>query len=318
MPGTGSGWARREHARLSALGIATEVLDDVALREAFPAISGCGVAPDLLTGAEHPCSGGGEQLLEIEGGFMDPVEAAQDLVDALKLHGVTVQFGARLVDVELVGGAVSAVRLADGSQISAPLLVNAAGPWCRALYAAAGVSIPWRLEPTRIQMLYRDRPPELPGPVPVTLDMAGGIYFRTQNRGQQLVVGSVLEQHEQEVVEDPDNFSLTADADFQAQILHALHHRLPALSYHGTVRSYCGLYTVNRDDMHPVVGPTAVPGFWLANGFSGHGFKLAPAIGALIARQLIGPCADFDSQVPLDFLGVERQAIALDSKSVLA
>jgi sarcosine oxidase, subunit beta len=318
LPGNQPGWARREHARLAELGIVTAVLDDEALCEEFPALSVCTEEPDLLEGAEHACRGGGEHLLEVHGGFMDPMEAAQDLVTALRQRGSLVQFNAHVQQILRSRDAVVGVRLADGQQIDAPLLINAAGPWCRDLYAEAGVELPWRLEPTRIQMLYRDRPPELPGPLPVTLDMAGGIYFRTQNRGQQLVVGSVLERHEQEYVSNPDEFDSTADPDFQSEVLHALHHRLPSLSYYGTVRSYCGLYTINRDDMHPILGPSGVPGFWVANGFSGHGFKLAPAIGALIARALSGAVESFDCDVPLEFLSPQRNPISLTAKSVLA
>ena len=116
--------------------------------------------------------------------------------------------------------------------------------------------------------------------------MAGGIYFRTQNNGQQLVVGSVREEDETEVVADPDDFQTETDDDFEVRILHALHHRLPALAYRGQVRGYCGLYTTNREDVHPVLGPTELDGFWVANGFSGHGFKLAPAIGSMLAQAL--------------------------------
>ena len=148
--------------------------------------------------------------------------------------------------------------------------------------------------------------------------MTNGIYFRLQNRGQQLVVGSVLEEDEREEVANPDEFSRFADDSFIQTKLHALHHRFPTLPYRGAVRSYCGLYTVNLQDVHPIVGETEVPGFIAANGLSGHGFKLAPAIGSLVAQLLTGVTADFDTQVPIDFFSLRRQPIDPDSKSVLA
>ena len=40
--------------------------------------------------------------------------------------------------------------------------------------------------------------------------------------------------------------------------------------------------------MHPVIGESNVPGLWACNGFSGHGFKLAPAVGSLVAQQITG------------------------------
>jgi glycine/D-amino acid oxidase-like deaminating enzyme len=166
--------------------------------------------------------------------------------------------------------------------------------------------------------MYRDRPEALEGHIPVTADMAGGIYFRTQNNGQQLVIGSVREDDEREAVADPDDFRTQTDDDFEVLNLHVLHHRLPALPYSGRVRGYCGLYTTNREDVHPILGPTEIDGYWVANGFSGHGFKLAPAIGSMLATALTGETRDFDTDVPLSFLAVDRRPIGVASKNVLA
>jgi len=276
------------------------------------------LAPDFETGEAHECRGGSRNFFETDGGYIDPVSAAQDLVEACRQRGVDIRFRSQVTGIETISGAVSGISLDDGERISTPLFLNAAGPWCRDLNRAAGIELSWRLAPVRIQVLYRDRPEELPGHIPVTVDMQGGIYFRTQNRGQQLVISSVLEEDEKEVVEDPDNFRAEADEDFELLKLHALHHRLPALPYRGKIMSYCGLYTVNREDVHPIVGPTELDGFWVANGFSGHGFKLAPAIGSMVAQAITGKSGDFDTTVPLSFLAVDRAPIELESMSVLA
>ena len=84
------------------------------------------------------------------------------------------------------------------------------------------------------------------------------------------------------------------------------------------IKGYCGLYTVNRDDVHPIVGPTDIEGFWVANGFSGHGFKLAPAIGSMVAKSITGEVRDFDTDIPQSFFAIDRRPIELSSKSVLA
>ena len=318
MPGSDTQWADREHLRLQRLGIASEVLDDDALEERFPALSPCVIAPDTETGEAHECRGGGRHLLELDGGWMDPMSAAQDLVAACRARGVDVLFRSRVTGVEKQGGHVSGIRLDGGEFIATPMLINAAGPWCRDLHEAAGLDLRWDLKPTRIQVLYRDRPPELLGQIPVTADLEGGIYFRTQNRGQQLIVGSVLEEDEREVVTNPDEFDRDADEDFRHVKLHILHHRLPGLASRGKVLGYCGLYTMNRDDVHPVVGATEIEGFWVANGFSGHGFKLAPAIGSMVAAALTGDRLASDTPIPIDFFAVDREPIRLESKTVLA
>ena len=148
--------------------------------------------------------------------------------------------------------------------------------------------------------------------------MVGGIYFRTQNRGQQIILGSTLEEDEQEVVANPSDYAQTIEDDFMHAKLHALHHRIPSLPYRGTVNGYCGLYTVNRQDVHPIVGRTQIEGFYVANGFSGHGFKLAPAIGSMLAQEITGEICDFDTGVPPAFLSIDRIPLQLDSKNVLA
>jgi glycine/D-amino acid oxidase-like deaminating enzyme len=97
-----------------------------------------------------------------------------------------------------------------------------------------------------------------------------------------------------------------------------LHHRVPALEPRGQVSGVAGLYTINREDVHPVVGPTEVDGFWVANGFSGHGFKLAPAVGSMIAREVSGETLPLDTDVPMSFFATDREPIAVETKSVLA
>jgi len=318
MPGSDLEWAEFEHARMSAMGIRTALLDDTELQARYPALSTCIHTPDMETGSEHPCSGGGKHLLELDGGYLDPVAAAEDLLEACRNKGVEVRFGVKTDRVLQVSGRVDGVELADGKQLQAPVVISAAGPWCNDFLAESGVLKNWGLAPTRIQVLYLDRPPELEGDIPVSLDMQSGLYFRLQNRGQQLVVGSASEADEQEVIDSPDSFDLLPDEEFKQARLHALHHRLPALPYRGRVLGYCGLYTVNKQDMHPIVGETAVAGFYVANGFSGHGFKLAPAMGSLLAQEICGATVDFDTGVDGGFLAPDRDPIPLSDKSVLA
>ena len=62
----------------------------------------------------------------------------------------------------------------------------------------------------------------------------------------------------------------------------------------------------------PVISPVEqVSGYFLATGFSGHGFKLAPAIGSMFAQALTGERRDFDTDVPLSFLAVDREPIGV-------
>ena len=318
LNGTDPGWASAEVNRLGELGVRSEVLDDDALAARFPGISTCVEVPDVVEGRDHECHGGGQHLFEIDGGFTDPVGACEDLLEAARRESVQVRFNAEVVTLRSSAGRVDGVDLRGGERLDAAVVVNATGPWCHRLIEQAGITWPWRLVATRIQVLYLQRPTELPLPLPVCVDPMGGVYFRLGSRGQQLVAGSTAESDEREAVANPDVFDRGVDGEFSARLLHALHHRLPSLPYRGVVRGYSGLYTVNRDDVHPLLGATALDGFVLANGFSGHGFKLAPAIGSLVAQYLTGERASFDSDVPIEFFDVNREPLALDAKSVLA
>ena len=79
------------------------------------------------------------------------------------------------------------------------------------------------------------------------------------------------------------------------------------------------MYTVNQDDVHPVIGESNVPGLWACNGFSGHGFKLAPAVGSLVAQQITGLKTDaWETNVPHDFMGPGREPLTLKVKTHFA
>ena len=303
--------------QLASLGIAAEMLSDAELVERFPAINPCTLTPDFIDGTEHDCTGGGTHLFEPEAGYMDPQYVLEDLLDTLRAEEVEVRFSAQVTRLCVESGSVTGVECAD-AKLSAPVVVNASGPWCNALLSDIDAIPQWPLVPTRIQVLYLDRPVELEGHIPVCADAASGIYFRTQNQGQQLIVGSTRPEDDQEAVADPDHFDKLTDDSFATRSLHALHHRLPQLPYRGKVGGYAGLYTVNQTDMHPLVGDTPITGLFIANGFSGHGFKLAPAIGSLLAQQITGQVRSGDTAVPASFLNCQRQPIDLTQKSVLA
>lgn len=308
--------AQAEARRLSALGVVTAVLDDAVLAERYPAINPCPISPDLVHGETHACTGGGSHLVELEGGYVDPMDALQDLLRANREHGVTVRFDAEVTGVVKTGGAVTGV-MHGREAIDCGALLNAAGPWCTVLNGLAGLQSRWPLKATRIQIVHVDCPDTVIGDLPACADPAGGIYFRPQNRGRQIVVGSILEEDERETV-DPSEFDGGVDTLFAAAKLHALQHRVRGLDALHGVRGYSGLYTMNVADVHPVIGRTPVPGYYVANGFSGHGFKLAPAIGSLIAQVIAGTDLQEEDATAAEFLSYARAPIDIATRSVLA
>lgn len=307
----------RDVEKLQSQGVAAETVLPDQLTDTFPALSNCTAPFDMSGDTEHECHSEGAFLFESGGGYADPVGANQDLIEAGRLAGAEVRFGARVVDVLTTHGEVAGVGLEDGTEINAGLTINAAGPWCNQMNRMAGLDLAWTLTPTRIQTIYRSWPADL-GPLPVGADASTGIYFRPESAGQQVLVGSVLPEDEEEIIEDPDSYKRSPDVDFTQLKLAAFHHRVPALEARGNVSGIAGLYTINREDVHPVVGPSGVDRFWVANGFSGHGFKLAPAIGSMVAQAISGESMELDTDVSMSFFAVDRAPIGVETKSVLA
>ena len=304
-------------AKLVGEGVAAVAVEPESVPEMFPSLSSCTVPLDMTGEVDHECGAEGAFLLETEGGYAEPVGANQDLIEAARTIGVDVRYRAHVIDVMKSNGSVTGVKLADGTRIDAGLVINASGPWCNQLNAMAGADLRWTLTPTRIQIVYREWPPDL-GKLPVGSDFSTGSYFRPESGGQQVLIGSVLPEDEEEIVDDPDNYKRMPDAEFTQMKLAAFHHRVPALEPRGHVSGVAGLYTMNREDVHPVVGPTEVDRFWVANGFSGHGFKLAPAIGSMVAQEVSGETLALDTDVPMSFFSVDREPISVETKSVLA
>ncbi len=316
MLGHSPATAAADRDRLRRHGADAHVLDAAAVRERFPALSTCGAPFDLTGEVEHECADHDAFLFEADAGYFTPVLACHDLVTACRREGVELRFRSPVTGIRFAGDAVRGVALAGGDIIDGDVVVNAAGPWCNALHAMAGVDLGWDLVPTRIQVIRRDLPPELL-PLPFVFDAASGTYFRPEAGGTQLWAGSVRAEDEMEAV-DPDDFAATADRAYVDGKIHGVHHRLPGLPHRGQLSGFAGLYTVNRDDVHPIIGPTPLAGYLVANGFSGHGFKEAPMVGAMLARWITGEEADFDTDVPIGFFGIDRAPLPVAAKTVLA
>ena len=303
--------------RLVAEEVDAAMVDAADLKRLYPGVSACMVPFDLTGEIEHVCADGEAFLVERDTGFFDATGALLDVATAARAGGVDVRMRSEVVDVTTVGGRATGVVLADGSSISAAVIVNAAGPWCNSISAMAGLETAWDLVPTRVQILYRALPAEVPRPIPVICDAPGGVYFRPEAGDGQIILGSLLQEDELEEA-DPDQYKQAADRSFIDTKIHALHHRLPDLPYVGIPGGMASLYTVNRQDVLPIVGPTMIDGFAVVNGFSGHGFKESQVIASMMAQWITNERADYDTDVAMGFFSIDRDPIDIAEHTVLA
>ncbi len=296
------------------VGVAGGMLPVEDVRTRYPSLNLCTHGLDM-SGAEHDCVDPQSLLVETKGGYADPQGTTEDLIQAGINKGVALFVLHQVTGIQSSPGSHT-VTCANGESFSSKLLLNASGPWCHRLNEMVGVELPMKLAPVRVQIASRDRPAEVTGEIPVFASTADQIYARPEANGTQLIAGSTALEDETEEIEDPDNFDADASLEFRERTMHKLHHRLPMKS-RGSVHGYAALYAVNIGDRHPIIDAMGPKGYFVANGFSGHGFKLGPAMGALIARMMTGIDLLGDPTVDASYFSANRNPIT-SSGGVLA
>jgi sarcosine oxidase subunit beta len=266
-------------ARSAALAGAAEVREGGAVvaelspneaREAFPALNTDGV--DLV-------------LHEPQSGYCDPIVATEGLLERAARKGAQAHSGVRVRSLLREGDRIVGVET-DAGSISCSTVVLAAGPWSKKLAATAGVELPLTI--TREQDLLVSCPEEDAPPVAIS-NMVDSIYLRPLMDGDRrcgAIIGRGFPKEYEEV--DPDDYDGGLDDWFEADVRERATRRFGRLGSAAKTHGRSGLYCVTPD-WQPIVGPMpGIGGLVLATGGSGHCFKLAPAIGEMVAAQMVG------------------------------
>jgi sarcosine oxidase subunit beta len=135
-------------------------------------------------------------------------------------------------------------------------------------------------------------------PVYKDLGSHGMLYCRSYG-GRQMLVS---EGTAGETLSGPDNTQGEISMDDVVHLGEQVSDRFPSFAEAGLASSWTGVYDVTPD-WNPVLGSVPdVPGLVVGFGFSGHGFKLSPAVGRVLAQQALGLPTD----VPLAPYALER------------
>lgn len=257
---------RESAGQMSDLGIPVEVLSREAVGERFPALDLVGI---------------GIAAWEPEAGYADPVAATTGLVRAAAEGGAEVRTGEAVASLERAdrGGAI--VETVGGDEVRCARLLIAAGPWTRSLAAQLGVDLPLTVE-RHIVGAYR----RVEGvDVPAHGDLLGGYCLRPEG-DDLLPVGSL---HAAPQV-DPDDYDRRAAREELERLAVPVIERVPGLEQASIHSGWASLYDVSPD-WQPVIGEVA-PEVFVDAGTSGHGFKLAPALGRHVADLVAGDQVD--------------------------
>ena len=193
--------------------------------------------------------------------------------------------GAEYVAAEVVGlarrsGRIAGAVLDTGTTLSGEAVVNAAGPFAARLAAMADIALPVR--PVRQQLFRCALPVRWPYRFPMVVDPTG-VHWRhddpvTASDPDRLVVARTR-------LDEPPGEHFACDLSrWETDFRPPLVRRVPAFEPLALVDGWAGLYAMTPDH-NPVLGEhPAAPGFFLANGFSGHGLMIAPAVGKVLSE----------------------------------
>lgn len=241
------------------LGVNTEWLDGDEIRRRLPMMR----LDDVLGGTFYA-----------KDGLVDPSSVVMGYLGAAQRLGAKAISGVPVTAIPVEAGKVTGVSTPAGS-VSAPIVVNATGPWAGLTGKLAGVPIP--ITPLRRQWLTTTPLPEIPSDFPFVIDFAQSLYFHREGEG---VLTGMSNPNEE------PGFNQNVDLDWEVIHMEAAIARLPLLERAGLTSHVAGLYEVTPD-AHPIFGKTPVEGFYVVAGFSGHGFMHGPVAGKLMSEIIL-------------------------------
>jgi sarcosine oxidase subunit beta len=240
------------------------------------------ISPDEISTVAPGFSSEGAALacFEEDAGVADPTATVQAFGRRARELGADIREGVTVTHILADGGKVRGVSTTQG-EIESPKVVCAANVWSVALAREVGVELP--IKPVRTPMAALRRPEDFGGRRalhPVCLDAVTEVYFRPDLNGWTYI-GPM---HEDTTVDiDPDNYEPVNAAEAQWFYERATR-RVPALARAVQRGGWAGIYDMCLPDAHYILDETPqVRGFYLAVGFSGHGFKMSPEIGRMMA-----------------------------------
>ena len=261
------------------LGINTEVASVEDVRDIAPVLS---------------VQGDEAFAYEAESGYADPYSVTTGYARRAREMGAQIYLETPATKIEVTGGSVSAVVTAEG-RIETPIVVVGAGPWSGPLLEGIGVEAP--LRPLRHQVVMLRRPEDQVPDHPTVSDVVNDVSARADTGGFTLIgVG------EDEFV-GPDEYNQGVDMATANKAFSGLARRMPGMAQALFRGGWSGLFTTTPD-WHPILDKVEdVEGLYCAVGFSGHGFKLSPMIGVVMAELITQGKA---TSVDISMLGLNR------------
>jgi glycine/D-amino acid oxidase-like deaminating enzyme len=239
-------------------------------------------------------------------GYLDPHGVLQGYIKMAKKLGVT-YVNEEVTKILRDGNRILGVTTRKGDAYRGSVVVNAAGPWAGEVGRMAGVDLP--VDPVR-RMAFVFQPGEIfTYDLPLVIDVTG-LYFRHET-GRIIMTGK-------SIAEEPAGFNFTVDKSYFTEVMWPiLAERVPVFDRLKLIRGWAGLYGINRLDSNALLGKHPdLEGFYMAIGFSGHGFQQAPAVGKGMSELIrLGHYETLDLS-PLDYQRVLTGKLVVEEEVV--
>ncbi len=210
-------------------------------------------------------------------GFVDPYSAMVGFTAWATEHGAKIWRDTQVTGIAVERGKVTGVEASRG-HVSTSTVVNAAGAWAAEVAGMAGVDLP--VEPLRRMLVPTEPFDKFPHDAPMIIDMTNGFHFRPESLGFLLAWNDP---------EETPGYKTNFEPSFIEKVLTRAAERVPIFENLAVnpKRAWAGLYEMTPDH-HSILGPVdEVRGFFLANGFSGHGVMHAPATGKVVSDLIL-------------------------------
>ena len=257
----------------NSLGAQTQWLSGDEIRKRLPIMR----LDDVLAGSFNPSDG-----------LVDPNSVVMGYIGAAQRLGVKALTSTPVIDIQVQSGKVMGVETSNQT-ISAPIVVDATGPWSGQTGQMAGLQVP--VTPIRRQWLTTTAIPALPPDFPFIIDFTKSLYFHPEGPG--LLTGMSNPN-------ETPGYVQNIDPEWELVHMEAAIKRLPLLERAGLASRMAGLYEVTPD-AHPIIGKTPIDGYYIVSGFSGHGFMHGPISGKLMAEIILDGRATTMDISMLDF-----------------
>ncbi|MDA4113262.1 MAG: FAD-binding oxidoreductase [Thaumarchaeota archaeon] len=276
------GSVRENLQMLRQLGIRSDFVDMEQVKEIEPLLD---------------TSGFSAVVHEPQMGYAEPSTTAASFAGAARALGARV-----LTDTTLIGLSKTAEGYSlstSGGEVEARQVVLATGVWSGPIFNSLGVPLP--MKPVRHPVAIYGRPQEFQGIRPTVFDFPRSAYFKAEGQNLLFVGSMESELDASSPAADPDSFDEGVTYEEIEKYSEWTANAFPIMASKGRYeRGYSGLYD-NTPDQQPIIDELSdfgYPGVRCLVGLSGHGFKLSPEFGRLMASLVMdGRFDDYDVSV---------------------